>query len=104
MTKKTTSNQKTAAKDTMASKKRINGRPAASKAEDYFIGETMEDGMIIGISKGVGRYYFMTKEKDRITILQMASKCKTYPSCARSIPEKNMDELFYQFKMFKENR
>jgi len=76
----------------------------ATNAEDYSIGETMEDGLILGISKGVGRYYFLVKERSCFTILSMASKCKTHPATARNIPEKCMNELIYFFETFKESK
>ncbi len=77
---------------------------SSTDAEDYSIGDMMEEGLILGISKGVGRYYFMVKERSCFTILSMASKCKTHPSLARNIPEKCMDELIYFLETFKESR
>jgi hypothetical protein len=102
MIRKATSKTKPAAKSTMA--RRHSNKPKATKATDYFIGEKMEGGTIIGISSAAGRYWFMVKEGDKITILHMASNCKTYPMVARNIPQKNMDELFYCFKMFMEEK
>ena len=81
-------------------KKEIN---KATHAEGYTIGDTMEDGLILGVSKGIGRYFFLVKEKSNFTILSMAAKCKTHPHTARNIPEKCMEELLYFFKTFKED-
>jgi len=76
----------------------------SSNAEDYSIGDIMEDGLILGISKGVGRYYFLVKENSCFTILSMASKCNTHPATARNIPEKSLGELIYFFETFKESK
>jgi hypothetical protein len=77
-------------------------KDSSTKAESYSIGDTMEGDLILGISKGSGRYYFLVKGENGFTILGMASSCNTHPATVRNVPEKCMSELVYFFETFKE--
>ena len=106
MIKKTILKRKVAVKNIMNQTKKPDKQKVIKliKADDLCIGDKIESGVIIGVSKGAGTHYFLVKENNKYTILRLGSKCRTYPTTARNIPEKNMNELFCCFKMFTENK
>ena len=78
--------------------KNKSSKPKGIKASDLSIGDRLEDGRILGMTKVSGRYYLLVEERGKYTILTMAANCITTPHVARNIPEEAMEEMVDVFK------